>query len=170
MLNKIKNISVFIITTFYVLQLCTIFSGTLVEHLQEIRNQIQLSKIHLSEEKTLTLSHWKSLENKKEIKINNIYYDVLSYEVLSNKVLINAIKDKNENDFRIVLNNLFNKKESSPYSGKKKSFNTYNFITILYTNNYTIESNLNLLSKKSSFYTTIKNTRKVALTIYKPPC
>ena len=78
MLKRIKNISIFVVITFYVLQLCMVFSDTLIEQIQEIRNQIQVSKTHLAEKKAISFSEWNSFSNKKEIKLNHVYYDVLS--------------------------------------------------------------------------------------------
>ena len=169
MLNRIKNISLFLVVTFYVLQLCMLFSGALVERIQEIRNEIQVSKKHLAEKKTIPFSEWKSLENKKEIKINNVYYDVLSYKIVFNSVEINAVKDKHENNFRIVLNNLLNKKET-PDSSKKKTYKYYSFISTLTNNNYNIETVFNFLPINQNFNTSTQDVKKIALTIYKPPC
>ncbi|WP_395055995.1 hypothetical protein [Flavobacterium sp.] len=169
MLNRIKNISIFVVVTFYVLQLCTLFSGSLVERIQEIRMQIQVSKIHLAEKKSIPLSQWNSSHDKKEFKINNIYYDVISFEILSDKVVINAVNDMHENNFRIVLTNLLNKKET-PHSGKKKIYKTFHFITTLNNNDYKIESDYKLLSIKSNFYIPKGDINKIALTIHKPPC
>ena len=169
MLKRIKNISIFIVVTFYVLQLCMLFSGALVERIQEIRNQIQVSKIHLAEKKSISLSQWNASNDKKEFKINNVYYDVLSYKILSDKVVINAVKDKHENNFRIVLNILLNKKKL-PNSDKKKNYKAYHFITILNENNYEIENNFDLQLIKPNFNTSHKDVKKIALVIYKPPC
>lgn len=169
MLKKIKNISIFVVVTFYVLQLCMLFSGALIERIQEIRTQIQVSKIHLVEKKWIKLSEWESLDNKKEIKLNNIYYDVLSFKISSNQVAINAIKDKHENNFRIILNNLSNKKEI-PNSSKKKSYKAYSFTTTLTNNDYQIETVFNLFLIKQNFNTSNRDINKIALAIYKPPC
>ena len=169
MLNKIKNISLFLVVTFYVLQLCMLFSSALVERIQEIRNEIQVSKINLAEKKIIPFSKWESLVNKKEIKINNVYYDVLSYEIVFNNVEINAVKDKHENNFRIVLNNLLNKKET-PDSSKKKTYKYYSFISTLANNNYKIEPIFNFLPIKQNFNTSTKDVEIIALNIDKPPC
>ena len=169
MLNRIKNISIFLVVTFYVFQLLMMFSGTLVERIQEIRNQTQVSKIDLAEKKTVLFSEWEPLKNKKEIKINNIYYDVVSYKISSNKVIINAVKDKYENNFRIVLNILLNKKEAGN-SSKKKAYKYYNFISALVNNNYKIETIFSFLPVKQNFNTLNKDVNKIGLTIYKPPC
>ena len=88
---------------------------------------------------------------------------------LSHKVVINAVKDKHENNFRIVLNTLLNKKEV-PHSGKKKPFSNYNFITILNENKYEIGNDFDILLVKPNFNTSHKDVKKIALTIYKPPC
>jgi hypothetical protein len=169
MLNRIKNISIFVVVTFYVLQLCILFSGALIERIQEVRTQIQVSKIHLAEKKSIPLSQWNSSHDKKEFKINNVYYDVISFEILSDKVVINAVKDIHENNFRIVLNNLLNKKET-PHSGKKKNYKAYHFITTLNNNDYNIKSDFKLLSIKSNFYTPNGDVNKISLTVYRPPC
>ena len=169
MLKKIKNISIFVVVTCYVLQSCMLFSGTLIERIQEIRTQIQISKIHLVENKLISLSEWKSIQNKKEIKLNNIYYDVISFKISSKQVAINAVKDKHENNFRMILNNLSNKKEI-PNSSKKKTYKVCSFITTLTNNDYQIETIFNLFLIKQNFNTSNKDVNKIALAIYKPPC
>lgn len=169
MLKRIKNIAVFVLVTFYVLQVCIVFSGTLIEHIQEIRNQIQLSKIHLAQTKIVTIAQWESNKDKKEIKINNHYYDVLSYKILSNKVRLVAVRDSHENNFRVVLNNLLNKNNTS-HSEKKKSLKIPNFITVLNKNDYEFKKNRIFILKKMLFYASKKSPVKIIIDVYKPPC
>lgn len=168
MLKRIKNISFFVVIAFYVLQLCVVFSDTLIEKIQEIRNQIQISKIHLAEKKAIPFSEWNTFSNKKEIMLNHVYYDVLSYKILSDKVIITAVQDKYENNFKIIFDTLLNKKGISN-SDKKKHFNSSNFITILNNINYKIENSCNFLKIKSSFYTLLEDPNKITSKIYKPP-
>ncbi|MEN9488559.1 MAG: hypothetical protein RL494_824 [Bacteroidota bacterium] len=168
MLKGIKNIAVLVVLTFYVFQLAMVFSNPIIEKIQEIRIQIQVSKIHLAETKTISFSEWNSFSDKKEIKLNHVYYDVLSYKIVSNTVIINAVQDNYENNFKIIFDTLSNKK-GIPHSDKKKHFNPSNFITVLNNAHHKIENGYNFLKTQASFYALVQHPNKISSKIDKPP-
>jgi hypothetical protein len=169
MLKNIKHISILSIATIYILQLCFVFSGTLIENIQELRHQNQISKNLMAEHMEFSLRDWQLLDNKKEIKINNTFYDVISFRNSSKKVVVKVVKDDFENEFRISFQNLFNKKNTTD-SGKKKSFNPYNYLTVI-SNETKTHSVLFLyfFSKSNLSFFKVK-TNKIIEFIYRPPC
>ena len=126
MFKKIKYISILSIALFYILQLCIIFSGALIENIQQIRYQNQIAKTHISEEKILTLREWNTLDNKKEIKIHGTYYDVIDIKITPSKVILKVVKDDFESELRISMQRLFNTKNLT--STDKKNALTFTII------------------------------------------
>ena len=124
-MRKIKYIAIVTIATSYVLQLCFVFSGTLIENFQEIRHQNQISKLHLSETKKISIDNWNNFDNKKEIKINGIFYDVASFKFVNKIVIVHVVADNFENQMRINFESLFHKSKKTD-SNQKKSINSFN--------------------------------------------
>jgi hypothetical protein len=168
-LKKIKHTAIFAIVTLYVLQLCFVFSGTLIENFQHIRHQNQVSKLLLSETKEISMSNWNNFDNKKEIKINNRFYDVASFKIINKKVILKVVADNLENTIRISFESLFHKSKKTE-SNQKKSFNSFNFIAIVHNiDNQKIEQPTEIFSS-NIFFMVIQNTRNTVLNLDKPPC
>ena len=169
MLKKIKYYSVITIAIFYILQLSLVFSGTMIENIQQIRHQNQVSKINLALEKIIPVKDWNNFDNKKEIKINAVYYDVISFRIFSDKVVIKVVKDNFESELRISMQRLFENK-SLPSNDKKKCFNFYNYLSIIEKQKK--ESNqflISIVTNPIAFFTHRK-TNTIKASIYRPPC
>lgn len=168
-LKKIKHIAIFSIVTFYVLQLCFVFSGTLIENFQHIRHQNQVSKLLLSETKEISLVNWNNFDNKKEIKINNRFYDVASFKIINKKVFLKVVADNFENTIRISFESLFHKSKKIE-SNQKKLFNSFNFIAVIHNiDNQKLEQPTEIFSSHI-YFTIIQNTINTVLNLDKPPC
>ena len=169
MLKNIKHTALLSIAIVYVLQLCFIFSGTLIENIQKLRQQNQITKILLAEHKEIPLKEWQQLDNTGEITIDKTFYDVISFKIISKKVILKAVKDDFEREIRISLQDLFNKKKG-PYSGKKKSFNPYNYLTIITHKSADFFTRLPIPLLKPSLSYFQGKTNKIIEFIYRPPC
>ncbi|PWA09154.1 hypothetical protein [Flavobacterium laiguense] len=110
MTKKIKTISLIFITAFYVLELLFIFSGTLIENIQETRIQNQIKKTELSTEIQISLHQWHQITNKREIKIDDAFYDVISFKANSKNVSVTVVEDDLENELRSYLDNFLLKR------------------------------------------------------------
>ena len=168
-MKKIKYIAILTIVASYVLQLCFVFSGTLIENFQEIRYQNQISKLHLSETKKISIDNWNDFNNKREIKINDIFYDVASFKVVNKIVIVQVVADSFENQMRINFESLFHKSKKSD-SNQKKIFNCFNFIAVI--NNIEtqkITARIEIFEPKV-YFTIIQNTKNTVLNLDKPPC
>ncbi|RTY95067.1 hypothetical protein [Flavobacterium sp. GT3R68] len=169
MLNKTKNIAIISITGFYVMQLCFVFLGTLIENIQQVRHQNQISKTFLAHRREFTLLEWQKFDNKKEFELTDVFYDVVSFKIASDKVIANVIEDNLESQIRITLQSLFNK-ENNLQNDKKKSFNSYNYLSIIEKNEPDfITFACDSLSKSTSLFFTGK-ANKIIQNIYRPPC
>lgn len=169
MLKKIKHIAIFAIVTFYVLQLCFVFSGSLIENFQQIRHQNQISKLLLSETKEISLIQWNKFDNKKEIEINNRFFDVASFKIIKKKVIIKVVADNLENKMRISFESLFHKSKKTE-SNQKKSFNSFNFIAVIHNIDFeNLKNPLHILSS-NIYFLIVKNTKNTVLNLDRPPC
>lgn len=169
MLKKIKHIAIFAIVTFYVLQLCFVFSGSLIENFQQIRHQNQISKLLLSETKEISLIQWNKFDNKKEIEINNRFFDVASFKIIKKKVIIKVVADNLENKMRISFESLFHKSKKTE-SNQKKSFNSFNFIAVIHNIDFeNLKNPLQILSS-NIYFLIIQNTKNTVLNLDRPPC
>lgn len=169
MLSKTKTIAIISITALYVMQLCFVFLGTLIENIQQARHQNQISKTSSSQRREFSLLEWEKLDNKKEFEINDIFYDVVSYKVTSDNVIVTVVEDSLESEVRITLQNLFNK-ENNLQTSKKKSFNSYNYLSTIEKKEpdfiYFPSGNF---SKSTPLFFSGK-TIKIIPNIYRPPC
>ena len=124
MLKQIKYISIFVIVSFYMLQSTSLFSGSFIENIKDMRYKIQVSKLALTETKEIPISIWNKIEKKKEFKINGVYYDVVSYKENDGKIIAKVVKDTYEHSLKLIIDNLFKDKEH-PLKGKKKNSKTF---------------------------------------------
>lgn len=169
MWNKTKSIAIIAITTFYVMQLCIVFLGTLIDNIQQVRHQNQISKTLLTQRREFSLLEWQKLDNKKEFEINDIYYDVVSFKITSDNVIVTVVEDNLESELRITLQNLFNK-ENNLRPSKKKSFNSYNYLTTIEEKNDEFISFPSESFSKSTPLFFSGKTIKIIQNIYRPPC
>ncbi len=169
MFKKIKYISILSIALFYILQLCIIFSGALIENIQQIRYQNQIAKTHISEEKILTLREWNTLDNKKEIKIHGTYYDVIDIKITPSKVILKVVKDDFESELRISMQRLFNTKNLTS-TDKKKCFNFYNYLSIIEIQKSKCIVFLGTIYTNPNCFHIQGKTNTIVESIYRPPC
>lgn len=169
MVKKIKFFRVLIVTAMYLVGFLFAFTGDLIQQIQTVRQHNQINKKNLIENISLSLSQWNCLEDKHEIKIDNIYYDVVSRSIVGQNVILKVIKDHFESKIRVVFAQVFNKSKL-PNSEKKK----INF----YSSQIVFESQLNLNFKKGFEAILIKNfksnfdlkTNAFIFLPQKPPC
>ena len=169
MLKKIKHISILFIVTFYVLQSSSFFTINLIENIQEIKNRIQISKTHLAEKKELSIAFWNNQRNKKEIKIGNHFYDIISFTIIYDKVVITAVKDVNEYNFTTLLDDLL-EEDGSHQSDKKKSGEPLKILTYFTSQKIEFEHFFDKSQKNNSYHILNKKPSKITLPLFKPPC
>ncbi|MCG9794030.1 hypothetical protein [Flavobacterium algicola] len=169
MLQKIKQTSIVLTTLFYLVQFSLSFSGGTIDCVQQARHQNQISKINSITHKTILLTEWKQLNNKKEIKINQDYFDIHSFSIVSNYVVLKVVKDDFESDIIVGLQNLFLKAGST----SKKQSKVIKGI-IFYATLHAVESlQLKTISKVTKLMVigmrSIGTIRTVIFLIDKPP-
>lgn len=104
---KPKLLATILISLFYLVQVSCSFSGNIIDWIQETRYQNQISKAQSFTTKTIELKEWQKLNNKKEIKINNRFFDIHSYFIHSNKITLKLTEDTLESELIFGLQNLF---------------------------------------------------------------
>lgn len=169
MFKKIKHIAILCIAIIYILQVCFAFSGILIENIQKVRYENQVAKNFMTIQKEFSFSDWQLLDNKKEIEINNVFYDVVSAEKAGQMVVVEVVKDSFENEFRISFHNFFNKKHSSN-SSKKKLFKPYSSTVILNENKTNSTAVFTHYFFKPNFPFLNTKTNKIIKAIHRPPC
>lgn len=168
-MKRLKYIAILSIVLFYIIQFCFVFSGSLIDNFQEIKYQKQISKLHLSTTKQISLATWNSFDNKNEIKINTVFYDVVSFKIVDKIVILKVVADNFENEMRISFESLFHKSKKS-LPNQKKSLPSFHFITtiskidapelVMKIDNYIL----------NNYFTITQKTKKVILKLDKPPC
>jgi hypothetical protein len=169
MFKRIKHIALVSIAIIYILQICFFFSGTLIEKIQEVRYENQIANNRTTESKEFLLSDWQLLDNKKEIKINTIFYDVVSAKKVGHRVIVKVVKDSFENEFRVTFQNVFNKKNILN-SRKKKSSKPYGYLTVISNETKTHSTVLLHYFFRPNFPFLNIRTNKIVEAIYRPPC
>lgn len=169
MVKKIKFFRVLIITAMYLVGFLFAFSGDLIQQIQTVRQHNQINKKNLIENISLSLPQWNHLNDKHEIKLDNIYYDVVSHSISGQNVILKAVKDHFESEMRVVFSQVFSKNKL-PNSQKKK----INF----FSGQILVKSQLNSNFKKGFEAILIKNfksnfdlkTNSFIFLPQKPPC
>jgi len=170
MLKKIKHIALFTLLGLYLLQLATMFIGDFTNEIQELRRQNQIAKLELVETKYIPLAHWNAFGKKKEIIINNEYYDVVAFEILNDQVKVDAVKDSFDIHLKATLKNIFKSKDLQNSNKKKPSKNLNP--TSFFVENISFEakkSNIQIISKPVVF-SQIGEIIKITNTTFRPPC
>jgi len=73
------------ISLLYILAICFLYSGSLIDRFQEARYEKQILKKHLATTKIFSLKEWNNFPNKKEIKIKKnitILFTTKYYKIL----------------------------------------------------------------------------------------
>lgn len=169
MLKRIKHFTFFLIVIFYILQSCTVFSDVLTENIKQIRYQIQISKKHQAQTLEFSISDWKQMENKKEFKVNDAYYDVISFKETPDKVMVYAVKDSFEDTLRIALNTIFDK-DSKSHNNKKRVFKSFNYYTVIDTIKYNHLNRFTLTATKFNFFLLDRKPIRIITITERPPC
>lgn len=121
MFLKNKIVVTFIAISLYVMGVFLAHSGDLFNEIQNIRYENQIRKIKLSQTIIFSSGEWQTFSNKKEIKYNNAYYDVISFRKYGSEVIAKVVKDEFENEFRLTISQVLNKNKI-PTSEKKSTF------------------------------------------------
>jgi hypothetical protein len=155
------------ISLLYILAICFLYSGSLIDRFQEARYEKQILKKHLATTKIFSLKEWNNFPNKKEIKIKKNYYDIVSYKILQNIVITKLIKDTDESKIRVTLTFLFTKTKF-PHNKHRTELDKFK---VVLCSVYQIQSN-SFLKPNTNIFDKIKINRYKNLyySIYKPPC
>lgn len=169
MFQKNRIFTVFLILSIYVFGTVLSFTGDFIQHIQVVRHQNQIEKIATATTLEFSLTEWKKLNDKKEIKFHSHFYDVVSIRITTNKIIAKVVKDSLENEIRVTLSQIC-KNQKIPYSDKKKS-NTISKHFVSKDKFYTYYTNVIQLEKKSNFKfkANLKEISFIYLPI-KPPC
>lgn len=119
MILKNKNKTLFILISIYCIGVLLSFSGDLIQQIQDVRYQNQIEKTKKREVLVFSTKEWKYFKNQKEINYKNNFYDVVSHQEVNSKIIATVVKDKFENETRVVISQIFNK-HKTPFSEKKK--------------------------------------------------
>lgn len=169
MKKKIKTISLLVITTFYVVELLFIFSGAWIENMQETRIQNQINKTELATEIQISKHQWQQITNKREIKFDDTFYDVISFKVNSKSVSVTVVEDTFESEFRFCLNNLFTKKNPNS-TNKKSAFSPFNLMTLINGEKPSHWCFYSLFLIKETPLFLVKKSNKIIIEFLRPPC
>lgn len=118
MFKKNKIVVILIVISLYVTGVFLSYSGDLLAEIQKTRYENQIKKIKLCQTIIFSAKQWQAFSNKKEIKIKNTYYDVISFQKIQQGVVVKMVKDDLENEFRLVVSQILNK-HKIPFSEKK---------------------------------------------------
>lgn len=169
MFQKNRIFAVFLILSIYVFGTVLSFTGDFIQHIQVVRHQNQIEKIAKAQTIEFSFSQWEKFTDTKEIKIENDFYDVVSFRKSNSKIIAKVVKDDFENEIRVTLSQIC-KNQKIPYSDKKKS-NTISKHFVSKDKFYTYYTNVIQLEKKSNFKfkANLKEISFIYLPI-KPPC
>ncbi|MFV5696222.1 hypothetical protein ACM55G_12405 [Flavobacterium sp. LB3P122] len=118
--NKILII-IFVIISLYGTGFFLTYSGDLINPIQKIRYENQIKKIKFRQTIIFSLDEWQAFSDKKEIKYNNPFYDMISFKKNHTKVISKAVNYDLENQFRLVISQVLNKHKRFPLE-KKRTF------------------------------------------------
>ena len=141
------------------------FLGDFVQNSKVVRNQYQISKAVTSKTIFFSSIKWHSILDKKELKLNDGYYDVISVIDWGKIVAVKIVKDKFENESRIpFFNNIISCKV--PIGKKKKG---------VFTKYITCEINsFSVFNKRETFQNFMiqfdQKTKSYIDLIQRPPC
>jgi hypothetical protein len=169
MIKKIKFLPVIILATMYLVGFVFAFSGDLIQQIQTVRQHKQVNKKNNIETISLSLSQWSNLSDKHEIKIDKVYYDVVSHSIVGSNIILKVVKDHFESEIRVFFAQVFHKNKL-PNSEKKK----VNFLT----SQIAVDSQSIYNAKKGFEEILVKNfksnfdlkTNSFIFLIQKPPC
>ena len=169
MFQKNRIFAVFLILSIYVFGTILSFTGDFIQHIQVVRHQNQIEKIAKAQTIEFSFSQWEKFTDTKEIKIENDFYDVVSFRKSNSKIIAKVVKDNFENEIRITFSQIFNK-HKLPASGKKKSSPIAKHFNIKLNENF--KNSVVLFSKKASNFDYLINSKInsfIDLPL-KPPC
>lgn len=139
----------------YFLGLFFSFTMVILQEWQHIHYQNQLNQTDKLQLLHFTLKEWGATKNKREFKLNDVYYDVHSVSYNGNLVVAKVVKDELEHEMRLLLTQTFQKQKSIPAHKKKGVFLSIHEPTSI---QWKIET--------SPEFFTIKNTTKNKKNIY----
>lgn len=106
----------------YCLGLFFSFTLLILQEWQHIHYQNQLNQTDKFQLLYFTIKEWNATKNKREFKLNGVYYDVHSINYKGNLVVAKVVKDELENEIRLLLTQSFQKQKSIPAHKKKGHF------------------------------------------------
>lgn len=169
MFKRFKNIALITIVCIYALQLLPYFSDTIYEKVKTYRQQRQLTKYNLRETKHITLKSWNSIKNKKEFKIDGVFYDVFSHSIEKGGIVkLIAFKDSQENKLQLFFNHFLKKEYPNPKDKKNTIQKKLPYLTleeqVAVLHVYNFETNF-----VKNFYTKEGKTVHFVTPMLKPP-
>lgn len=168
MFPKYKKPAILIIISLYIIGVFFVNSGDLFSQIQKIRYENRIKKIKLCKTIIFSSKEWKVFSDKKEIKFNNAYYDVIAFQEFNSKVIAKVIKDDLENEFRLVISQILNKQKPLPLDKKYTSLSKHlvqkEKINFVFKFNFKID--------KIENYDTQFNlkTKSFIYSLFEPPC
>jgi hypothetical protein len=117
--NNKKRFGTYTMVVMYCLGLFFSFTMFFLQEWQHINYQNQINQTDKIQLLHFTAKDWHATENKREFKINGVYYDVHSISYKENLVVAKVVKDELENEIRLLLTQTFQKQISIPAHKKK---------------------------------------------------
>lgn len=168
MFPKNKTLIILIVMSLYVTSVFLANSDDLLSQIQKIRYENQIQKIEFSQTITFSSEEWQAFSNKTEIKHNNTYYDVISFQKFHSKVVAKVIKDDFENEFRLLISQIFNK-HKTPSSEKKINFLSKHIVQ-KNKMNFNFKTNFKIESIDNHNTHFDLRTRSFIDSLFEPPC
>jgi hypothetical protein len=169
MFKRFKNIALLTVICIYAIQLLPYFSDTIYEKIKTYRQERQVTKFHLRETKYITLKSWNSIKNKKELKIDGVFYDVYSHSIEKDGVVkLIAFKDSQEHKLHLFFNHFLKKDYPNSKDKKKTTQKKLPYVTleeeiaVIYS--FSNETNFN-----ENFYVKEGKTIHIVTPLLKPP-
>lgn len=134
-------------------------SETFLSDFSNIRRELFL-KAHDTEKIVVSENFWEKQIDKKEVFIDENYYDVKSVEISKTKVVLEVVHDKLELNFKKITENLNKKNKINKH---KKS------IEILPYKEFQLVLNSNRITCKNNFNSTTIAWNKIVIPHFRPP-
>jgi hypothetical protein len=155
-----------LILLLYSLFLLVFSTEIIIKEYMNVRREMRIESPNLEHVKTLLISKrfWNDLKNKKEFRVNETYYDLISFKEKKNTIVARVVVD----DFEIVL------RKTAQNLMKKNSKNKKNYssISISVLPNDTFEMNLldPFCNREIIDRITLNHDDNFANNIFQPPC
>lgn len=156
---RLKKLHIITLAIGFCLFMIVSISETFLSDFSNIRRELFL-KANDTEKIMVSKNLWKKQIDKKEIFIDDNYYDVKSVEISKSKVILEVVQDKLELNCKKIIENLNKKNKINKY---KKS------IEILPCKEIQLVINSNKISYKNNFNSTTIAWNKIVIPHFRPP-